>query len=84
VSAALAVNEVQAAETITMVVSVSSTAVVVESQLRRVSGEEQLEGRIELLPPTMAAGARSPTSPSASAFTSAAARPLPRCSHRRS
>ena len=56
VSATLAVSEVQPSETITMVVNVTPSAVVIESQVRRAGGEEQVEGRIESLPPTMPAG----------------------------
>ncbi len=56
VSATLPVNEVQPSETITMVVSVTPSSVVVESQLRSAGGEEQIEGRIESLPPVMPAG----------------------------
>lgn len=56
VSATLPVNQVQPSETITLVLSVTAGTVVVESQLRSGSGEEQLEGRVESLPPAMAAG----------------------------
>lgn len=55
VSATLPVNEVKPSETISLVVNVTTTAVVVESQLRSVGGEEQVEGRVESLPPTMPA-----------------------------
>lgn len=55
VTATIPVSQVRPAETITLVLSVSTT-VTVESQVRSAAGEEQLEGRVESLPPTMAAG----------------------------
>jgi hypothetical protein len=48
---------VQPSETITLVLSLSTTTVTLESQLRSGAGDEQVEGRIESLPPTMPAGA---------------------------
>lgn len=54
VTATVPVAQVRPAETITMVISVSSTTVTVESQVRNSAGDEQIEGRIESLPPTMA------------------------------
>ena len=56
VTATIPVSQVQPAETITLVLSLSTTTVTLESQLRSTGGEEQLEGRVESLPPTMAAG----------------------------
>jgi hypothetical protein len=50
------VAQVRPAETISLVVSVAGSTVTVESQQRSAAGEEQLEGRVESLPPTMAAG----------------------------
>ena len=55
-TAAVAVSQVQPRETIDLVVSVSTSSAVVESQFRASAGEEQLEGRIESLPPAMPAG----------------------------
>lgn len=55
-TATLSVSQVQPRETIDLVVSVSSSSAVVESQFRAGAGEEQLEGRVESLPPTMPAG----------------------------
>lgn len=56
VTGSLQVNAVQPAETITLVIGVSTGTITLESQTRSSAGEEQLEGRIESLPPTMAAG----------------------------
>ncbi len=56
VTATIPVPQVQPAETITLVLSLSTTTVTLESQLRSGAGEEQVEGRIESLPPTMPAG----------------------------
>jgi hypothetical protein len=56
-SAALALSELQSGETVTLSVSLSgSTEVVLESQRRSSGSEEQLEGRVESLPPTSPAG----------------------------
>lgn len=52
---AVAVSQVQPRETIDLVISVNSGSAVVESQFRAGAGEEQLEGRVESLPPTMPA-----------------------------
>ena len=57
VTATIPVSQVQPAETITLVLSLSSSTVTLESQQRSTAGEEQLEGRVESLPPNMAAGA---------------------------
>lgn len=55
-TASLAVSQVQPRETIDLVVSVTTGSAVVESQFRASGGQDQLEGRIESLPPTMPAG----------------------------
>jgi len=56
VSATLTVSGVQATETITLVISVSGTTVTLESEARSGGSEEQLEGKIQSLPPSMPAG----------------------------
>ena len=56
VTATIPVPQVQPSETITLVLSLSTTTVTLESQLRSGAGDEQVEGRIESLPPTMPAG----------------------------
>ena len=56
VSAMLTITGVQSTETITLVVSVSANSVTVESEARSGGSEEQLEGRIDSLPPTTPAG----------------------------
>jgi hypothetical protein len=56
VNATLSVTQVQPAETITLVVNVSGTTAEVESSARSGGSEDQLEGRVESLPPTTAAG----------------------------
>lgn len=54
-AATLRVPDVQTAETITLAVSVAgSSSVVLESQRRSMGNEEQLEGRVESLPPAVA------------------------------
>jgi hypothetical protein len=55
-SASVSVSQVQPRETIDLVVSVSTSSAVVESQFRATAGDEQLEGRIESLPPAVPAG----------------------------
>ena len=55
-SGTIPVNGVKPTETITLVVTVTSSTVELESAARRGAGEEQLEGRVESLPPTMPAG----------------------------
>jgi hypothetical protein len=55
-SGTIPVSGVKPTESITLVVSVSSSSVTLESAARTGAGEEELEGRIESLPPTMAAG----------------------------
>jgi len=56
VTATIPVPQVQPTETITLVLSLSTTTVILESQQRSGAGDEQVEGRVESLPPTMAAG----------------------------
>ena len=55
-TASLSVSQVQPRETIDLLVSVTAGSAVVESAFRATAGDEQLEGRIESLPPTMPAG----------------------------
>jgi hypothetical protein len=53
-TASLGLNDVQSAETIALSISVASpTSVVLESQRRSLGSEEQLEGRVESLPPAV-------------------------------
>jgi hypothetical protein len=56
VSGTVPVDDVKPTETITLVVAVSSTSVTLESAARTGAGGEELEGRVESLPPTMPAG----------------------------
>jgi hypothetical protein len=49
-------SQVLAAQTVSLVVNVTGAAVVVDSEIRTTTGSEQLEGRVESLPPTTAAG----------------------------
>ena len=56
VTATIPVSQVQPAETITLVLSLSSSTVTLESQQRSTASDEQVEGRVESLPPNMAAG----------------------------
>lgn len=56
VTATITLANVQATELIDLAVSVSAGTVTLESQARSGGGDEQLEGRIESLPPTMPAG----------------------------
>lgn len=56
VSGSVPVNDVKPTESITLVVSVSSSTVMLESAARTGAGTEEIEGRVESLPPTMAAG----------------------------
>ena len=56
-SGTIPVSSVKPTESITLVVSVTSSSVTLESAARTGAGEEELEGRIESLPPTMADGA---------------------------
>jgi hypothetical protein len=51
----LAVGPVQASETVDLVVMVSGSTASIDSQVKSGAGEAELEGRIESLPPTMAA-----------------------------
>ena len=57
VDATTELTGVQPEETITIAVSVTSTSATIESVSRSGGGAEQLEGRVEALPPTTAAGA---------------------------
>lgn len=54
-NATVTISTVEASQTIDVVVSVSGTSASVESEVRSGGSEAQLEGRIESLPPTMAA-----------------------------
>ncbi|HYN10708.1 MAG TPA: DUF5666 domain-containing protein [Vicinamibacterales bacterium] len=70
----LGVPAVQANETISLVVSLGDSQVVVESQARTTGSQEQLEGRVEALPPETAAlrlvvGGRTVATDSATVFT---------------
>jgi hypothetical protein len=56
VSATLTVNAVEPTETITLVVSISGSSVTLESEARSGGSEEQLEGKIQAVPPTTAPG----------------------------
>ena len=56
IDATVTISRVSAAENITLSVNVDGTSVVVESEVRSTASEQQLEGRIESLPPTMDAG----------------------------
>ena len=53
--ATLGVPDVQASETISLVVSLGESQVLVESQTRVTGTQEQLEGRVEALPPQTSA-----------------------------
>jgi hypothetical protein len=52
VTATLSLTQVKPSEKITLVVAVSSSTVTLESQARSGAGQDQLEGRVESLPPT--------------------------------
>lgn len=56
VDSTLPVAQVQAFQNITLVVTVSGTAAAIETESRSGAGEDELEARIESLPPTVAAG----------------------------
>jgi hypothetical protein len=56
VTATLPLAQIKPAEKITLVLAVSTTTVTLESQSRSGAGQEQLEGRVESLPPTMLPG----------------------------
>ena len=56
VSATITISGVQSTESITLVLAVSSSSVTIQSQGRSVGREEQLEGLVESLPPSMPAG----------------------------
>ena len=53
VDATLPVSQVQASQTIELVVNLAGSFATLESERRQSSGDVQLEGRIESLPPTM-------------------------------
>jgi hypothetical protein len=56
-AAGLGIADVRTAEAITLTVSLAgASSVVLESQRRSMGSEEQLEGRVETLPPAVAAG----------------------------
>lgn len=56
ISGSLQINGVQSSETITLVIGVTSNTITLESQSRSGGSEEQLEGKIESLPPDLPAG----------------------------
>ena len=56
VSGSLQIGGVRPSENITLIIGVTSNTITLESQTRSAGGEEQLEGKIEALPPTMPAG----------------------------
>jgi hypothetical protein len=56
IDSSVRLSQVLASQTVSLVVNVAGTAVVVDSEIRTTTGAEQLEGRVESLPPTMAAG----------------------------
>lgn len=56
VDATVRLSQVLAAQTVTLSVNVTATGVVVEAEVRSTSSEGELEGRVEALPPTVAAG----------------------------
>lgn len=56
VDAIVRLSQVLAAQTVTLSVNVTGGGVVVEADVRSTSAEGQLEGRVESLPPTVAAG----------------------------
>jgi hypothetical protein len=61
VSATLPIDDVKPSESITLVVSVTTTSVNLESEVRSNGREEQLEGKIESLPPTLVVAGRAVT-----------------------
>jgi hypothetical protein len=50
------ITPVQPSQTVDLVVNVSGSTVTVEAEVRMMTGEVELEGRVESLPPTMPAG----------------------------
>jgi len=54
-NATVTISTVQASQTIDVVLSVAGSSASLESEVRSGSGEAQLEGRVESLPPTMPA-----------------------------
>ena len=61
ISGTLSIDGVQPTERITLVVSVAGSSVNLESSVRSSGREEQLEGRIESLPPSLTVAGRSVT-----------------------
>lgn len=55
VDSTVPVSQVQPSQSITLVVVVTGTAAAIESETRTGSGQDELEGRVESLPPTTAA-----------------------------
>ena len=55
VDSAVPLGQLRAAETVALVLSVAGTSVSVDSEIRSAGAAQQLEGRIESLPPTSAA-----------------------------
>lgn len=53
VNATLQLSQVQPAQTVSLSINVEGASVVVEAEVRSTSSEEQLEGRVESLPPVM-------------------------------
>lgn len=53
--AGLTLDDVESSQTITIAVSMTGTSVELEAEERSLNGETQLEGRVESLPPTVAA-----------------------------
>ena len=56
VDASLPLTDVQSGQTVTIAVSLSGSSAVLESDRRAAGSEEQLEGKVESLPPTTPAG----------------------------
>lgn len=56
VDSSVRLSQVLAAQTVSLVVNVTGSSVVVDSEIRTTTGSEQLEGRVESLPPTTTAG----------------------------
>jgi hypothetical protein len=57
VDSTVRLSQVLPAQTVSLVVNVAGTAITVDSEVRSTATSEQLEGRVESLPPTTAAGA---------------------------
>jgi hypothetical protein len=56
ITATLTLTDVKTSEKITLSIAVSGSTITVEAQTRTTGSEEQLEGLVESLPPTMPAG----------------------------